>query len=76
MNPLAYIISLLIGWPYMKLRYRNKIERDRVLREDFDGRYANAGFDVLVRFIFLIMIVGVSCLIFVTLYRVFIKGDK
>jgi hypothetical protein len=48
-----------IGWLWMRIRYRNKEERDNILAEDYDDSYSDAAYIFIARIVFSILLVGI-----------------
>lgn len=64
------VVYSLIGWFYLWIRYHNKGKVNKILLEEYDNSYFNAGALVSMRIFAIILIVLISLLIVAVIGRI------
>lgn len=69
MHPLIYIICCGLGYLFLVIRFREKVERESYLKEEWDDKIELLGWSLVIRTFFIVLIILTAMMIPIAIYK-------
>lgn len=69
MDPLSYIICCGLGYLFLVIRFREKVERESYLKDEWDDKIELLGWSLVIRTFFTVLIILTAMMIPIAIYK-------